>query len=485
MTSTATTAPSRGPEVRSIDYIPQNERHGKVRQIGPLWFISNAQISTLAVGLISVTGGGNLLWSFIAIVAGIGIGTLFMAAHSSQGPRLGLPQMIQSRPQFGYIGALLIWFFVYLQYAGFNIFNTILAGQAMAASAIGGEDKLWFWVVTILAVVIAIFGYNLIHTFEKYLTWVTVAMLAVLTVVALVTLRLPADSFTLSGFVPVAFLAQLCAAAGYQISWAPYVSDYSRYLPTNVSSKSIFRWTFWGSALGGGWMMLLGTFIAISVGKDFDIVKSIKSTADMFFPGFGSIALIIAAVGLVSVTAINLYGGSLTLISSIASLVKLRLTLRLRVITILITAAISLYFAIIASNDFLASFYNFLVLVLYVFIPWTAVNLMDFFVVRKGHYAIAEIFKPNGIYGRWGWPGLISYGVGFVAMVPFFAAGDLYTGFASKAMGGADISLFIGLPVSAILYYLLTRKIDLASEMALAESQIDELEHESRVSEIS
>jgi hypothetical protein len=59
------------------------------------------------------------------------IGTLFMAFHSAQGPKLGLPQMIQSRPQFGYVGALLVWAFAYLQYAGFNIFNTILAGDSL------------------------------------------------------------------------------------------------------------------------------------------------------------------------------------------------------------------------------------------------------------------------------------------------------------------------------------------------------------------
>ena len=50
----------------------------------------------------------------------------------------------------------------------------------------------------------------------------------------------------------------------------------------------------------------------------------------------------------------------------------------------------------IASADFLANFNDFLLLVLYFFIPWTAVNLTDYFIVRKGHYAIAEIFKPNG-----------------------------------------------------------------------------------------
>src|SRR5690242_16705611 len=98
---------------------------------GPRGLVSNAQIATLAVGLISITTGGILDWSLIAIVSGSVIGTFFMAFHSAQGPQLGLPQMIQSRPQFGYVGALLVWLFAYLQYAGFNVFNTVLGAQAL------------------------------------------------------------------------------------------------------------------------------------------------------------------------------------------------------------------------------------------------------------------------------------------------------------------------------------------------------------------
>ena len=72
------------------------------------------------------------------------VGTFFMAAHCAQGPQLGLPQMIQSRPQFGYVGALLVWLFAYLQYAGFNVFNTILAWESVT-SRTGGRvgRKLW------------------------------------------------------------------------------------------------------------------------------------------------------------------------------------------------------------------------------------------------------------------------------------------------------------------------------------------------------
>src|ERR671938_1852671 len=139
-----------GVEVRSIDYVPLSERHGQLWHLGPLWFMGNAQIATLAVGVVGVSIGGNLLWSLIAIVVGTLFGTFFMAFHSAQGPQLGLPQMIQSRPQFGYVGALLVWLFAYLQYAGFNIFNTILAGDAMHTT-VHGSSKLWIVVATLVA----------------------------------------------------------------------------------------------------------------------------------------------------------------------------------------------------------------------------------------------------------------------------------------------------------------------------------------------
>jgi Permease for cytosine/purines, uracil, thiamine, allantoin len=111
---TSTQSRTGGLEIRSIDYVPLSERHGKVWHLGPLWFMSNAQIATLAVGLISISEGASLFWSVLAIVVGVLVGTLFMAFHSAQGPQLGVPQMIQSRPQFGYIGALLVWLFGHL-----------------------------------------------------------------------------------------------------------------------------------------------------------------------------------------------------------------------------------------------------------------------------------------------------------------------------------------------------------------------------------
>lgn len=469
-------------EIRSIDYVPLSERHGKLWHIGPLWFMSNAQIATLAVGVLGVGAGGNLIWSLIAIVLGTAIGTFFMAAHSAQGPQLGLPQMIQSRPQFGYVGAILVWLFAYLQYAGFNVFNTLLAGDSMNAT-VGGNVKVWVVIGTVVAAAAAILGYDAIHSMERYLTYGFLVLFGILTVVVL-TLHYPSGTFDLGTFSLTPFLLQFSVVAGYQISWAIYVSDYSRYLPPDVTVSKTFWWTYGGSALGAVWIMFIGSALAAWAGSSFSGtgIPELKATGDKVFSGFGDIILVFSALGLLSVTALNMYGGSLTLISAVDSFKKVRPTLNVRLVMISFTALLSLVVALASTESFQSNFENFLLLVLYFFIPWTAVNLVDYFVVRKGHYAIAEIFRPHGIYGRWGWRGIISYLVGFAAMLPFFSTG-LYSGWVANASSGADFSLFVGLPVAAVLYWVLCRNLDLEEEQRLALAEADILEREAMAHE--
>jgi nucleobase:cation symporter-1, NCS1 family len=473
----ATTQQRRGGlEVRSIDYVPLNERHGKVWHLGPLWFMSNAQIATLAVGLISISEGASLFWSVLAIVIGVLIGTLFMAFHSAQGPQLGLPQMIQSRPQFGYIGALLVWLFAYVQYAGFNVFNSILGGEAMSQTA-HGPVKLWVIIVTLAALVVALVGYDLIHKAERWLTYLMIVVFGIFTI-ALFLVHYPPGTFGIGTFKAAPFFGQFGVVAGYQISWAIYVSDYSRYLKPDVTVRTTFYWTYWGSAIGGAWMMIVGAVLAAWAGQSFDGtgIGELNRIGDHVFSGFGAIVLVVAALGLVSVTALNMYGGSLTLISAVDSFKRVRPTLAVRIATVTLTAVLSVVGALAATQNFLGNFDNFLLLVLYLFIPWTAVNLVDYYIVRRGHYAIAEIFNPHGMYGRWGWRGVLAYLIGFAAMIPFFNVGTLFEGVAAKALGGADISFFIGLPVAGVLYYIFTRSVDVEAETRVAEAEAADLE---------
>src|ERR1700680_4686481 len=160
---------SRFIERRSIDYVPLAERHGKVWHLWPVWFSGDANLATLAAGGLGIHLGGNLLWSAAAVVLGCAFGTFFMAFHSTQGPQLGLPQMIQSRPQFGYTGALLVWAVALVAYIGYNAFNQVLAGQGIhqLAPGIPATSPAVIVAFALIAVALAAGGYDKIHLAQR------------------------------------------------------------------------------------------------------------------------------------------------------------------------------------------------------------------------------------------------------------------------------------------------------------------------------
>jgi nucleobase:cation symporter-1, NCS1 family len=448
-------------EKRSIDYVPIAERHGKVWHLWPVWFSGDAHLATVATGVVGVAIGGRLLWMAIAVLLGCAFGTFFMAFHSTQGPQLGLPQMIQSRPQFGYVGALLVWVVALIAFIGFNAFNQILAAQTVV-SLYGGDPILIMLVFTLLSVALAVIGYDLIHLAQRWVAYVLIAALLVFTVAVLAKLHLPPQEIALRDFRAVPFLTQFFAAASYQIAWSIYVSDYSRYLPRDVGVGASFWWTYLGAFIGGTWMMLVGT-LAAALFPTMEVATALRTVADMVLPGFGKPLLLCSLLGLVTITSLNFYGASLTLLSVMDSFKPGRLTLAKRLLTILSSTVVATGLALASSENFVAKFSEFLAVLLYLFTPWTAINLVDFYWVRKGHYSVREIFNPRGMYGRWNWRGLWAYGIGFAAMIPFFST-EHFKGPVAKALGGADIAMLVGLPVSALVYIAACRSLDVMSD---------------------
>jgi purine-cytosine permease-like protein len=448
-------------ERRSIDYVPLSERHGRVWHLWPVWFSGDAHLATVATGVVGAALGGNLLWMAVAVVLGCAFGTFFMAFHSTQGPQLGLAQMIQSRPQFGYLGALLVWGVALIAYIGFNAFNQILAAQTVR-SLYGGQPTAIMLIFSLLSVSLAAVGYDLIHVAQRWIAYVLIAALLLFSVFAAIRLELPAAQLAPGNFRSVAFLAQFFAAASYQISWSIYVSDYSRYLPRNVGVSASFWWTYLGAFVGGAWTMLVGT-LAASLFPSLDVAASLRSAADAVLPGFGKPLLLCSLFGLVTITSLNFYGASLTLLCVADSLKPSRPTVAKRLLTLSGSAVAATAIALASSHDFVERFGEFLAVLLYLFTPWTAINLVDFYVVRRGHYSVREIFNARGMYGRWNWRGLTAYFLGFVAMIPFFSTG-IYTGPVAAALGGADIAMLVGLPVAAAVYLLACRSLDLESD---------------------
>ncbi|MDP9014240.1 MAG: cytosine permease, partial [Pseudomonadota bacterium] len=369
-------------EKRSIDYVPIAERHGKVWHLWPVWFSGDAHLATVATGVVGIALGGNLLWMAIAVVLGSAFGTFFMAFHSTQGPQLGLPQMIQSRPQFGYVGALLVWGVALIAYIGFNAFNQILAAQTLH-DLYGVNPNVSMPIFALLAVSLAVIGYDLIHLAQRYVAYLLIAALLVFTGAVLTTAHLPAEQLAIGDFRAVPFLAQFFAAASYQVAWSIYVSDYSRYLPRDVGVGASFWWTFLGGFIGGAWTMLVGT-LAAALYPTLEVATALRTAADHVISGFGKPLLLCSLLGLLTITSLNFYGASLTLLSVVDSLKPSRPTAAKRIVTLLLAMLAASSLALASSENFVQEFGEFLSILLYLFAPWTAINLVDFYVVRKG-----------------------------------------------------------------------------------------------------
>jgi purine-cytosine permease-like protein len=177
-------------------------------------------------------------------------------------------------------------------------------------------------------------------------------------------------------------------------------------------------------------------------------------------------------MALASVTALaatmglNAYSGMLTVLTALNSLFELPPTARLRIVALLALALVWIGITLTITANAIALLFATLTIMLYLLVPWTSINLTDYFFVRRGHYAITDLFRPHGIYGAWGARGLIAYVVGFIATLPFFVLPDLYTGPAARALGGVDVGWLVGLAVSGAVYLILCRSLDVAGERA-------------------
>src|SRR5580698_3870531 len=168
-------------ESSTIHPIALDQRHGTARDLFTVWFGSNIMMLTIITGALAVSVFGlGFLWAVAALTVGNLLGAIFMALHSAQGPTLGVPQMVQTRGQFGSIGALLVVGIVIIMYVGFLASNTVLGGEALASLVPGLSDTPGIIVVGVLGVIATIYGYDLIHAYSRVLTFVsgTVLLLA-------------------------------------------------------------------------------------------------------------------------------------------------------------------------------------------------------------------------------------------------------------------------------------------------------------------
>lgn len=452
-------------EKRSVDFIPEQERYGKPGSLFYIWFGANMNITTIAAGVLPVALGLNLFWSALSIILGSLIGAIFMASHSAQGPKLGIPQMIQSRAQFGVIGAVLPLLFVMLIYLGFFVSNTLLAAQAIEkVSPLGQRGNIY--VISALCFLVALYGYKLIHKLQKTLSILSILVFLVATVLAVV-LPVPAGQWAISGFSLAKFMASVSIAVTWQLSYAPYVADYSRYLPGKTSTAKVFWYSYFGTVLGGAWMMILGAILSVAIAHFSDNVG--LNVAQLF--GVGALLLYVFVVfGQVSINVFNLYGAFMSTVTVIEPFAKMKVGAGVRGAFMLAITLVATMLCTIGQDNFVAFFLNFIFFMSYFLIPWTAINLVDFYFVRHGVYCVEDIFDLNGRYGRVNWFSCITFILAIVLEIPFMNT-SMYVGPVANQLNGVDLAWLVGLIFPAAAYYLfMKRTVGNALEAAVTNS---------------
>jgi NCS1 family nucleobase:cation symporter-1 len=169
--------------------------------------------------------------------------------------------------------------------------------------------------------------------------------------------------------------------------------------------------------------------------------------------------------GQVSINVFNLYGAFMSTITVIEPFSRLRVTPRVRGVFMLIISLIATALCTISQDDFIAFFLNFIFFMSYFLIPWTAINLVDYYCLRKGEYKLDAIFDMNGVYGRVNGIACGSFIAAILLEVPFMNT-TLYVGPIATALDGVDLAWVVGLVVPALSYYLLMRAKSLKASPA-------------------
>ncbi|MGO9818821.1 MAG: purine-cytosine permease family protein [Acidocella sp.] len=442
-------------EQHTIYQIPHDQRHGTFRDLFTIWFGSNIMMLTIVTGALATTVFKlDFLSSIAAIAVGNLVGAIFMALHAAQGPQLGVPQMVQTRGQFGSIGAVLVVGIVIIMYVGFLASNIVLGGQSLHTVFPGISQNALIVLIAVVSVVATIFGHDLIHAYARILTYASGAALALTFVWMVFVHGLPTGVMHMNAFSLAGFCSMISVGALWQIAYAPYVSDYTRYMPHDTGAVPAFWASYWGCSLGSILPMILGALLGL-VAANGDPVGGLTA-----FTGPAAIPIVVIfSVGIAGTNAMNLYCGvlsTITLVHTFAS--SWTAGAAARIVTAAVLTAIGLGIALFAAGNFLTNYTNFILMLLYVLVPWTAINLVDFYLVREGDYDVAAFFTAEGgVYGRFNKPAIACYIFGILIQLPFVDT-TLYTGPVANMLGGVDISWIVGLLTVSPIYYLLARK---------------------------
>ena len=427
-----------GVEKVGIEHTSTESRHGSPGRVFTLWFAANLTIADYVVGVLSVESFGlTVSQALPVLLLGNVLGGAVLGLSAAMGPRLGFPQMMSSRASFGRRGNYLFGGLNWLSTVGWFTVNTILGVYALQVVWPGLNYYVVASVLVAAQVLIAVFGHDFIHLFEKYMAVALGVLFLGVFIAALGANRgelqfaIPAYSGVDVGAVGVV----LASSFSYIMSWSPYASDYSRYLPEGTSAKRVALFATAGGAMASFAVEVIGA-----------AVGTLAPTANLFeglyhiTGSFGPFAIAAVLLGAVAANALNIYTNSLS-----ALVLDVRAK---RWVAVLAGGAVGLALSLYGGYNFVDNFESFLLVLDYWITPWLGVVLVDYFVIRRTD--VGKVANPLG----WDWKAFTAYFAAVLVSVPYMVpALSLGFPFGSLAylFGGADFSYFVSFGLACLL----------------------------------
>jgi NCS1 family nucleobase:cation symporter-1 len=340
--------------------------------------------------------------------------------------------METSRFAFGRLGtrvpATLNWFCA----VGWDAVNNIPSVLALLALAATFGIGLPFWAglafLVAIQLVASMCGHHVVQLLAKYLCYVLIVVFAITGVVAIAK----AGTFSAAHVItPAKFVLGVSIVAGFNIGFAPYSSDYTRYLSRTTPRAFVFALSTSGIFLSAATLELFGLFTASRI-TDLSPAGVISAIAALMGP-LAWVALVAIAVSAIPINSINDNTAAYSLISS-----GVRVP---RHVSAIVTSLCGFALAVAGAGKFAELFSNYLLLLLYWIAPWAGIVLADWW------FCGGQKRRTR----MWG-SGLLVFAVVTPLTIALFSATEIYTGPLAKSLGGTDIGSFVGFFAAAASY---------------------------------
>jgi NCS1 family nucleobase:cation symporter-1 len=430
------------------EFIAEEDRHGKPSQLFWTWTSPNLEFATVFVGVLAVAVYGMTFWQAVAGIAiGTGLGALAHYFLSARGPLHGVPQMVLGRLSFGFKGNALPSTLMSVT-AGVGWFATNSVSGAYALAALFGIGPLLGLVIIVLVqTAFAFFGHNLVQAFERWAFPVLAIIFAIASVAILMKANFgapaPADGMGGMG----GFLLTVGTAFGYAAGWTPYAADYTRYLPSSVSTSLTGLYASAGLFLSCFVLEAVGA-ASVTIGPALSDNPTEAFTGELASP-LAKATLLAIAIGAIAANSINIYSGAMAFV-----------TIGIKLPAHIARALVTVFFGVVgfliakwALPDAAASYEAFLLIIAYWIGPWLGVVFADQY-LRRGQNIAGFLYDRS--YSNWG--GVLSFLIGLVVSVLLFSNQEKFVGYIARSVPQlGDITFFVGFLLAGASYLVLCR----------------------------